>query len=96
MARAPESWIRIGVVAERELGAPLLEVAADHARAASLDNAEFLVADAQTHAFAVGSFDIRCTAAQLWHPMMGAPKPSMRSRKPVVGPTVAMSLCGAF
>ena len=41
-----------------DISAPLLEIAADRARAASLDHAEFLVADAQTHAFAVGSFDL--------------------------------------
>jgi len=41
-----------------DLSRPLLEVAADRARAASLDNAEFVVADAQTYAFAAGAFDL--------------------------------------
>lgn len=41
-----------------DISAPLLEVAAGRARAATLDNAEFLVADAQTHAFAEGTFDV--------------------------------------
>ncbi len=41
-----------------DISVPLLEIAADRARAASLDQAEFLVADAQTHAFTVGSFEL--------------------------------------
>ncbi|HZJ07821.1 MAG TPA: class I SAM-dependent methyltransferase [Nocardioidaceae bacterium] len=41
-----------------DISRPLLEVAADRARSASIDNAEFVVADAQTYAFAEGAFDI--------------------------------------
>ena len=41
-----------------DISAPLLEVAVDRAGAASLDEAEFVVADAQTHAFSEGSFDL--------------------------------------
>jgi len=41
-----------------DISRPLVEVAADRARLASLDNAEFLVADAQTHDFVNGAFDV--------------------------------------
>lgn len=41
-----------------DISAPLTEVAADRARAARVDNVEFVVADAQTHAFVPGSFDV--------------------------------------
>lgn len=41
-----------------DISAPLLEVATDRARSASLDNAEFVVADAQTYAFDEGAFDL--------------------------------------
>jgi ubiquinone/menaquinone biosynthesis C-methylase UbiE len=41
-----------------DLSEPLLEVAVGRARAASVDNAEFLVADAQTHAFGEGAFGV--------------------------------------
>ena len=40
-----------------DLSTSLLEIAADRARAMSLDNARFLVADAQTHRFAECSVD---------------------------------------
>ena len=40
-----------------DLAAPLLEVAAGLARSESVDNAEFMVAGAQTFAFAAGAFD---------------------------------------
>jgi len=41
-----------------DLSAPLLEVAADRARSAAVDNAEFVVADAQTYDFDEGAFDL--------------------------------------
>lgn len=41
-----------------DFSAPLTEVASDRARAARLDNVEFVVADAQTHAFVPDSFDV--------------------------------------
>jgi SAM-dependent methyltransferase len=41
-----------------DISIPLLEVAEERARSASLDNAEFVVADAQTHAFDRGTFDV--------------------------------------
>ena len=41
-----------------DISKPLLEVAADRARAGSVDNVEFVVADAQTYAFAEAAFDI--------------------------------------
>jgi len=41
-----------------DLSEPLLAIAAGRARAASVDNAEFAVADAQTYAFAEGAFDL--------------------------------------
>lgn len=48
--------------ADRALGidisAPLTEIASERARAAQIDNVEFVVADAQTYAFAPGSFDL--------------------------------------
>lgn len=49
-------------VARTALGAdiskPLLEVAVDRARSAAIDNAEFVVADAQTYTFTEGAFDV--------------------------------------
>lgn len=47
-----------GTALGADLSEPLLAVAADRARAASIDNAEFVVADAQTYPFAEGGFDI--------------------------------------
>ena len=41
-----------------DISAPLTEVASDRARTARVDNVEFVVADAQTHAFAPGTFDL--------------------------------------
>jgi SAM-dependent methyltransferase len=41
-----------------DISKPLLEIAADRARTAAVGNAEFVVADAQTHAFAEGAFDL--------------------------------------
>lgn len=41
-----------------DLSAPLVAVATDRARSASLDHADFLVADAQTHEFDDESFDV--------------------------------------
>ncbi len=41
-----------------DLSEPLVAVAVGRARAASVDNAEFVVADAQTYAFAEGVFDL--------------------------------------
>ncbi len=41
-----------------DLSQPLLEIAASRARAASIDNVEFVVADAQTYAFAESAFDL--------------------------------------
>jgi ubiquinone/menaquinone biosynthesis C-methylase UbiE len=41
-----------------DISAPLTEVATDRARTARIDNVEFVVADAQTHAFAPGTFDL--------------------------------------
>jgi SAM-dependent methyltransferase len=41
-----------------DLSEPLLDVAARRARSASVENAEFVVADAQTYAFAEGAFDL--------------------------------------
>lgn len=41
-----------------DLSAPLVEVAARRARAESVDNVEFVVADAQTHTFGDGAFDL--------------------------------------
>ncbi|MGZ6994121.1 MAG: class I SAM-dependent methyltransferase [Acidimicrobiia bacterium] len=41
-----------------DISNPLLEIAADRARAASVANAEFVVADAQVYAFAEGAFDL--------------------------------------
>ncbi|HEY6472774.1 MAG TPA: class I SAM-dependent methyltransferase [Acidimicrobiales bacterium] len=53
---------RAAHVARRVLGAdisgPLVAVAVDRARAESLTNAEFVVADAQTHPFGEGAFDV--------------------------------------
>lgn len=41
-----------------DLSEPLLEIAASRARAAALDNVDFAVADAQTHGFDAGAFDL--------------------------------------
>lgn len=41
-----------------DLSSPLVEVAVERARSASLENAEFVVADAQTHPFPEGAFDV--------------------------------------
>jgi len=41
-----------------DLSEPLLSIATHRARSAALDNAEFVVADAQTHEFAEGAFDL--------------------------------------
>jgi ubiquinone/menaquinone biosynthesis C-methylase UbiE len=41
-----------------DLSAPLTEIASDRACTAQIDNVEFVVADAQTYAFAPGMFDI--------------------------------------
>jgi ubiquinone/menaquinone biosynthesis C-methylase UbiE len=41
-----------------DISAPLTAVATERARAARIDNVEFVVADAQTHAFASSSFDL--------------------------------------
>jgi SAM-dependent methyltransferase len=41
-----------------DLSRPLVELARDRARAAAIDNVEFVIADAQTHAFAPGTFDL--------------------------------------
>lgn len=41
-----------------DISVPLTEVASGRARAARIDNVEFVVADAQTYAFAPGMFDL--------------------------------------
>lgn len=41
-----------------DFSAPLTEIASERARAERIDNVEFVVADAQTHAFAPGGFDL--------------------------------------
>ncbi len=41
-----------------DISAPLTVVASERARTAHIDNAEFVVADAQTYAFAPGTFDL--------------------------------------
>lgn len=41
-----------------DISAPLIQVASERARAAQIDNVEFVLADAQTHAFEAGSFDV--------------------------------------
>ncbi len=41
-----------------DISVPLVEVASERARAARLDNVEFIVADAQTYSFAPGTFDL--------------------------------------
>jgi SAM-dependent methyltransferase len=50
------------VTAERAVGVdlsrPLVELARRRARAAQIANAEFVIADAQTHDFAAGTFDV--------------------------------------
>lgn len=43
---------------EVDISRPLLEVATERARAASLDNVEFIVADAQTYSFDEDAFDV--------------------------------------
>jgi SAM-dependent methyltransferase len=54
LAAARRARTALGV----DLSEPLLEVAAERARSASVDNAEFVVADAQTYPFAEGAFDL--------------------------------------
>jgi ubiquinone/menaquinone biosynthesis C-methylase UbiE len=54
LAAARLSGSAVGV----DISKPLLEIATDRAQAASIDRVEFLVADAQTHAFVEESFDI--------------------------------------
>jgi ubiquinone/menaquinone biosynthesis C-methylase UbiE len=41
-----------------DISVPLTEVASERARKARIDNVEFVVADAQTHAFVPGTFDL--------------------------------------
>ena len=41
-----------------DLSQPLVELARRRAQAAAIDNAEFVIADAQTHDFAAGTFDL--------------------------------------
>jgi ubiquinone/menaquinone biosynthesis C-methylase UbiE len=41
-----------------DISAPLMEVASERARTAQMDNVEFIVTDAQTYAFAPGTFDL--------------------------------------
>ncbi|MGH9016950.1 MAG: class I SAM-dependent methyltransferase [Acidimicrobiales bacterium] len=41
-----------------DISVPLIEVASQRAGAAGIDNVEFVVADAQTHAFVPGTFDL--------------------------------------
>lgn len=41
-----------------DISVPLTEVASERARTARIDNVEFVVADAQTHTFAPGAFDL--------------------------------------
>ena len=41
-----------------DISHPLVGIATDRARAAALDNASFVVADAQTHPFGEGEFDV--------------------------------------
>jgi ubiquinone/menaquinone biosynthesis C-methylase UbiE len=41
-----------------DISAPMTEVASERARTAQMDNVEFVVADAQTYAFAPGTFDL--------------------------------------
>jgi SAM-dependent methyltransferase len=41
-----------------DLSRPLVELARQRAQAAAVDNAEFVIADAQTHDFAAGAFDL--------------------------------------
>jgi ubiquinone/menaquinone biosynthesis C-methylase UbiE len=41
-----------------DISAPLTQIASERARAARVNNVEFVVADAQTHAFRSGTFDL--------------------------------------
>lgn len=41
-----------------DFSAPLVDVASERARAAQMENVEFVVADAQTHDFSTGTFDL--------------------------------------
>jgi ubiquinone/menaquinone biosynthesis C-methylase UbiE len=41
-----------------DLSEPLVEIARRRARASAVDNVEFAIADAQTHAFGAGTFDL--------------------------------------
>ena len=54
LAAARRARATVGV----DLSEPLTSVASDRAAAASVANAEFVVADAQTHAFTDGGFDL--------------------------------------
>jgi SAM-dependent methyltransferase len=54
LAAARRSRTAVGV----DLSKPLLKIATDRARAASIDNVEFTAADAQTHAFVEDAFDM--------------------------------------
>jgi ubiquinone/menaquinone biosynthesis C-methylase UbiE len=54
LAAAHRTQAALGV----DISKPLLEIAIDRARSTSVDNAEFVVADAQTHAFADEAFDV--------------------------------------
>ena len=49
---------RAGAALGVDISEPLLEIATDRARAASVDNADFVMADAQTYAFTEGAFDV--------------------------------------
>ena len=51
-ARVAESAVGV------DISVPLTEVASDRARVAGVDNVAFVVADAQTHPFVPGSFDV--------------------------------------
>ena len=53
LAAAREAGRAVGA----DLSVPLLEIASDRAAAGSIDNAEFVVADAQTQEFGEGAFD---------------------------------------
>ena len=54
LAAARSASSAVGV----DISVPLTEVATERARAGQMDNVEFVVADAQTHAFAPGTFDL--------------------------------------
>jgi SAM-dependent methyltransferase len=54
LAAATEAERVVGL----DLSEPLVELARRRAQAAAIDNAEFVIADAQTHPFAAGEFDL--------------------------------------